>query len=150
MKNVGYWMLDAFPFKLNCVFKTIVRWRIVHVSFGRKFKIVFLGIHAIENSIRATLFIVYKIRTSYHTCMVDLALEKRMKSFSPDWGASTLEFTKEHSVWKDKACVCLKNLKITQPTQNWCYRSFTSKRKQLQLYFGATWWWEDLVKLQKS
>ena len=25
MQNVGRWMLNVFPFKLNCVFKIIVR-----------------------------------------------------------------------------------------------------------------------------
>ena len=41
MQNVGRWMWNVFPFKLNCVFKIIVRWR----TQQREIKCFFFSTH---------------------------------------------------------------------------------------------------------
>ena len=107
-------------------FNFLHAWDKVHVSFGRKSisKLCFWKFTPSKiPAIRTTLFIFYKICTSYmsyHVWLIVLRRKGWIHSVHWDKGGFTVEFTKEHLVWKDKACVCLtKNSKITQPPKKW-------------------------------
>ena len=95
--------------------------------------------------------VVYSLQNMHLIpCMVDRAQENRMNSFSPEWGAFTLEFTKEHLVWKDKACVCLKNSKITQPPQNWLREENSCNCALVKLGKTSSFWnWKENGKIER-